>query len=403
MGYAAVRSVEIGGPYLVADTVTETPSRRAIFTCEPSGVDEERGCATEILSSIARRAFRRPVTGGEVDSLLGFFDEGRAAGSFEAGIQFALERILVDPDFLLRVYRDPIDLDRTTYALSDLELASRLSFFLWSSIPDEPLLQLARGQGRLSDPAVLEQQVRRMLLDPRATAAIVEDFAAQWLNLRRVGEVVVDPVQYPALRREPARCLRGGGHPVRGQHADRGSQRARSARRGLHVRQRAARAPLRVAGNLRQPVPAGDVPEHRTARGPVGRRRAAGHDVVPRPDLSRAAREVAGRQHLRFARAGAAGRRQHRPGGDARRGPGDDTRASRAPSAEPDLRELSRGDRPARLRAGELRRDRRLARRRRTGPADRQRGHDNRAGSSSTGWRACARCSSTTRSSSRGL
>ena len=196
MGYAAVRSVEIGGPYLVADTVTETPSRRAIFICEPSGVDEERACATEILSSIARRAFRRPVTDGDVRSLLRFFDEGRAVGSFEAGIQFGLERILVDPDFLLRVYRDPIDLDRTTYALSDLELASRLSFFLWSSIPDEQLLQLAE-EGRLNDPAVLEQQVRRMLADPRATAAIVEDFAAQWLNLRRVGEVVVDPVRYP--------------------------------------------------------------------------------------------------------------------------------------------------------------------------------------------------------------
>ena len=197
MGYAAVRSVEIGGPYLVADTVSETPSRRAIFTCEPSRAAEERACATEILNSIARRAFRRPVTDGEVGALLRFFDEGRAAGSFEAGIQFALERILVDPDFLLRVYRDPIDLDRgTVYALSDLELASRLSFFLWSSIPDEPLLQLAE-EGRLNDPAVLEQQVRRMLTDPRATAAIVEDFAAQWLNLRRVGEVVVDPVQYP--------------------------------------------------------------------------------------------------------------------------------------------------------------------------------------------------------------
>ena len=196
MGYAAVRSVEIGGPYRVADTLTETPSRRAIFTCEPSGVGEEHECATDILSSIARRAFRRPVTDGEVDSLLRFFDEGRAAGSFEAGIQFALERILIDPDFLLRVYRDPIDLDRTTYALSDLELASRLSFFLWSSIPDEELLQLAE-EGRLNDPDVLEQQVRRMPADPRATAAILEDFAAQWLNLRRVGEVVVDPVRYP--------------------------------------------------------------------------------------------------------------------------------------------------------------------------------------------------------------
>ena len=199
MGYAAVRSVEIGGPLEAAGTAGDTPSRRAIFTCEPRDAGEERACATQILSSIARRAFRRPVTGGDVDSLLRFFDAGRAeGGGFDAGIQFALERILVDPDFLLRVYRDPARLDAggTVYRLSDLELASRLSFFLWSSIPDETLLQLAEA-GRLGDPATLERQVRRMLADPRAAEALVEDFAAQWLNLRRIGEVVVDPVRYP--------------------------------------------------------------------------------------------------------------------------------------------------------------------------------------------------------------
>ena len=201
MGYAAVGAVQIGGPEQIGEpAVTSTPSRRAVFTCAPTDGPDERRCATEILSTVARRAYRRPVTAGDLDTLLPFFEAGRAeGGSFDAGVQFALERILVDPDFLLRVYRDPAPTTTpaaATYPLSDLELASRLSFFLWSSIPDEELLALAE-QGRLADTVTLEQQVRRMLADPRATDALVNDFAAQWLNLRRVDEVVVDPNQYP--------------------------------------------------------------------------------------------------------------------------------------------------------------------------------------------------------------
>ena len=202
MGYAAVAAVEIGGPYSAAGVAADTPSRRAIFVCRPAMEGDERACAADILRPIARRAFRRPVTDADVESLLVFFDEGRAeGGSFEHGVQFALERVLIDPEFLLRVYRDPVDgadaaAGGTAYALSGLDLASRLSFFLWSSLPDDTLLELAEA-GRLSDPAVLDQQVRRMLADPRAVDALVDDFAAQWLNLRRVHEVVVDPVQYP--------------------------------------------------------------------------------------------------------------------------------------------------------------------------------------------------------------
>ena len=199
MGYAAVAAVEIGGPYAATGAASDTPSRRAIFVCQPAIESEERACAAEILRPIARRAFRRPVTDADVEALLIFFDEGRAdGGSFDHGVQFALERILIDPEFLLRVYRDPAEAadGQTAYALSDLDLASRLSFFLWSSLPDDTLLELAEA-GRLSDPAVLDQQVRRMLADPRAVEALVADFAAQWLNLRRVHEVVVDPNQYP--------------------------------------------------------------------------------------------------------------------------------------------------------------------------------------------------------------
>ncbi len=198
MGYAAVGAVEIGGPYEVAGTVADTPSRRAIFSCRPAAADE-RACARSILSRLARRAYRRPVTDTDVAVLLDFYNEGRAAAdSFEHGIQFALERLLIDPDFLLRVHRDPIDLPgaQAAYPLEDVELASRLSFFLWSSVPDDELLALAE-RGALSDPGVLERQTRRMLADPRATEALVDDFTAQWLNLRRVAEVVVDPIRYP--------------------------------------------------------------------------------------------------------------------------------------------------------------------------------------------------------------
>ena len=198
MGYANVGSVEIGGPYGSAGPAKDTPSRRAIFVCQPGLESEERACAARILSRAARFAYRRPVTKADERTLLEFFDEGRReGGSFDHGIQFALERMLVDPDFLLRIHRAPAAIPKDSYRLNDLELASRLSFFLWSSIPDDRLLALAE-RGRLTDSVVLEKEVRRMLADSRAIDALVNDFAAQWLNLRRVGEVVVDPQRYPS-------------------------------------------------------------------------------------------------------------------------------------------------------------------------------------------------------------
>jgi hypothetical protein len=202
MDYANVGSVQIGGPYKTAGPAKDTPSRRAIFVCQPGVVSEERVCATRILSRMARLAYRRPATTADVKTLLEFFDTGRHdGGSFDHGIQFALERLLVDPDFLLRIHRDPVAskpgiAEPAIYRLSDLEVASRLSFFLWSSIPDDHLLTLAE-RGELTKPPVLEEEVRRMLADPRATDALVNDFAAQWLNLRRVEEVTVDPERYP--------------------------------------------------------------------------------------------------------------------------------------------------------------------------------------------------------------
>ncbi|MDX1984080.1 MAG: DUF1592 domain-containing protein, partial [Bryobacteraceae bacterium] len=184
MDYANVGAVQIGGPYGALRPAADTPSRRAIFICQQTEPD----CAAKILTRMARLAYRRAPTAQDLKTLLAFFEQGRSSsgGSFDAGIQFALERLLVDPDFLLRVHRGK----------GEWEAASRLSFFLWSSIPDDRLHSLA-GSGQLSRPAVFREQVRRMLADSRAADALVNNFAAQWLNLRRVEEVVVDPLVYP--------------------------------------------------------------------------------------------------------------------------------------------------------------------------------------------------------------
>ena len=217
-GNAAVSAVAIGGPYHMAGP-GDTPSRRAIFTCRPDtdAAADERACAAEIVSRLARRAYRRPLTPADVETLLGFFAAGReSGGSFDAGIQLALERMLVDPDFLLRIESDPAgSAPGEPYRLSDVEVASRLSFFLWGSIPDEPLLAAAEA-GALTDPAVLAAQVRRMLADPRARS-LVDDFAVQWLHLRNLEDVTGDPVPYPdfddnlveAFRQETTQFLAG--------------------------------------------------------------------------------------------------------------------------------------------------------------------------------------------------
>ena len=195
---AAVEQVAIGGPYAV-EGPGDTPSRREIFVCRPEAAttaDEEAACAGRILAKLARRAYRRPVAGGDVEALLDFFRTGRRDGGFDDGIQFALERMLVDPEFLFRIERDPTDLaPATPYRLDDLDLASRLSFFLWSSIPDEELLEAA-ADGRLGDPAELERQTRRLLADARSTA-LVDNFASQWLRLRNLESQERESADYP--------------------------------------------------------------------------------------------------------------------------------------------------------------------------------------------------------------
>jgi mono/diheme cytochrome c family protein len=179
-------SLTIAGPYRPSGP-GDTPSRRRIFVCRPAAADRETACAQTILQTLARRAFRRQVPADDpsLQTLMRFYEEGRSAGTFDDGVQHALARVLVDPQFVFRMEHVPAHLaDGAVYRLTDIEIATRLSFFLWSSIPDDTLLDLAIA-GRLSDPAVLERETRRMLADPKSKA-LIDNFAAQWMHLREL-------------------------------------------------------------------------------------------------------------------------------------------------------------------------------------------------------------------------
>jgi hypothetical protein len=208
----AVQALTIDGPFDATGS-GDTPSRREIFVCRPASTDEEPACAEQILARLATRAYRRPVAAGsgELAQLSRFYALGRREGDFDVGIQYALSRLLVDPRFLYRFEREPDDVGvGSVYAIDDYELASRLSFFLWSSIPDDELLALA-GEHRLADPAVLTAQVDRMLADARSVA-LVENFASQWLALRELDTVVPQDPDFDedlraAMRQETERLF----------------------------------------------------------------------------------------------------------------------------------------------------------------------------------------------------
>jgi hypothetical protein len=192
----AIAALLIGGPYN-AKAPIDSPSRQLLFVCRPTNSSEEAGCATKILSNLARRAYRRSATDDDVETLLSFYKRTRAKGSFDDGIRVALERVLVSPDFLFRIEADPAGaVPGSVYRVSDVELASRLSFFLWSSIPDDTLLELAI-RGKLHEPAVLEQQVQRMFGDPRTRASLIENFFTDWLETRNVWLLNPDSTKFP--------------------------------------------------------------------------------------------------------------------------------------------------------------------------------------------------------------
>ena len=193
--FEGVGSITVAGPFNVqgpGDTVT----RDKIFICRPSAAAEQEACARKILSNLAHHAYRRPVNDSDTTQLLALYKTGAQSGGFEAGVRLALQKILVSPDFLFRAEHDPAGAKPgSVYKVSDIELASRLSFFLWSSIPDDELLAVAES-GRLSDPAILQAQVKRMLADPRSQA-LVKNFAGQWLFLRNVARITPDTTTYP--------------------------------------------------------------------------------------------------------------------------------------------------------------------------------------------------------------
>jgi len=193
--YPVIGLFRISGPF-IPQRPEDSASMRKVLTCRPANAAQEEPCAKQILSTLARRAFRRPVNPQDLESLMNFYEEGRKLGRFEDGIELALRRLLASPQFLVRAEKEPANLGAgKTYRISDVELASRLSFFLWSSIPDDQLINLAT-QGRLSNPVVFEQQVRRMLADPRSKA-LVENFADQVLYLRNLPVTSPDGKFYP--------------------------------------------------------------------------------------------------------------------------------------------------------------------------------------------------------------
>jgi hypothetical protein len=193
--YPHVGSIRIDGPYNAA-SAPDSASRRKIFVCRPAGPKEEQACAERIISTFAARAFRRPPAPADLAKLVSLYQSGRKEGSFDRGVELALQGILAHPKFIYRIEAEPANVAaEQTYRISDQELASRLSFFLWSTSPDDELTSLAR-QGKLKDPAVLDRQVRRMLADPRSEALTV-NFAGQWLGLRGL------PASYPVVQLFP--------------------------------------------------------------------------------------------------------------------------------------------------------------------------------------------------------
>jgi mono/diheme cytochrome c family protein len=191
----AIYQVTVTGPYQ-AKGHGKTPSRQRIFVREPTKPADEEACAKEILSNLLRRGYRRPVTDANLDKVMKFYRQGRQEGNFDAGIEMALSAVLVNPQFLFRVEQDPKDIaPRTAYRVSDIDLASRLSFFLWGSIPDDELLELA-ARNELHEPVVFEKQVRRLLADARSRN-LATNFAAQWLHLRNLDSITPDLRLFP--------------------------------------------------------------------------------------------------------------------------------------------------------------------------------------------------------------
>ena len=289
---AAIDRVEIRGPYQ-SQGVSDTASRGRIFVCKPKQTTDEDVCARKILSGLARRAYRRPVTEPEVQTLLRFYKDGRSTEDFEAGIEAALRRVLVSVNFLFRVEQDPSGVaPGTPYRLNDLELASRLSFFLWSSIPDDELLTLAE-RNQLGRADVLAKQVQRMLADERANA-LVKNFAGQWLFLRKCEVWFRTRRHFPISTTTSEKLYRE--RRSSGRDILRREPASLSSYRRLYVRQRTTREALWDPGGIWKPLPSRIAERHPTPR-IVGTRQHPDGDVVRDADFARAPRQMAAGEH----------------------------------------------------------------------------------------------------------
>jgi len=201
-----LQTLTVIGPLKVTG-ISETPSRRKIFACHPTKASEEEACASSIITNLTTRAFRRPTTPEDMESLLEMYKAGRAEGAFDAGIRTAIQAIIAKPEFVFRFEQVPAGVHPgDSYRITDLELASRLSYFLWSTAPDDPLIEVA-SQGKLSDPAVLDRQVKRMLADPRSET-LATNFAGQWLRLTGLVEIHPEPTIFPNYTRNLAQSMK---------------------------------------------------------------------------------------------------------------------------------------------------------------------------------------------------
>jgi len=205
--FEGVGGIAIAGPYNVQGP-GDTPSREKIFVCHPAGAADEMACAEKLLTNIAHRAYRRPTTENDLRPIMALYKQGAEAGGFESGVRLALQKILVSPNFIFRIELDPAGATPgSARQVSDIELASPLSFFLWSSIPDEELLKIAEG-GKLRDPSVMEAQVKRMLADQRSQA-LVKNFTGQWLFMRNIPAVQPDPAAFPTWDENLRQAMNG--------------------------------------------------------------------------------------------------------------------------------------------------------------------------------------------------